>query len=383
MRICYFGTYEKSYPRNSVAIEGLRKNGAKVIECHSTLWESKEDKARLSAFGKALLIARLPFAYLSLAVKYLLCRKGGFDAMIVGYIGQTDMFLARMLAPRTTIIFNPMISLHDTLVNDRALVKNAFAARALHLLDSISCKLADLVVLDTEAHADYFRKEFGIKKVDVLPVGAEDSFLKAAAIWKDEGQSMQMQKKKVTKVLYYGKYTPLHGTRHVIEAAKLLERYPNIRLEIIGTGQTYSEDMKRAEQLKLKNTLFTDWVAYTSLPRKIADSDICLGGHFGTGEKALRVVPNKVFQMIALGKPVVVNDGATLKEEGFIDGINCITCPAGSPKAIAEAVLRLDNDAALRGSIGNGAKALFSKKYSSAAIGRSLLKQINTLKKRR
>ena len=31
MRICYFGTYEKSYPRNSVVIEGLRKNGAKVI----------------------------------------------------------------------------------------------------------------------------------------------------------------------------------------------------------------------------------------------------------------------------------------------------------------------------------------------------------------
>ena len=37
LRVCYFGTYRAEYSRNRIMMEGLRKNGVEVIECHENL----------------------------------------------------------------------------------------------------------------------------------------------------------------------------------------------------------------------------------------------------------------------------------------------------------------------------------------------------------
>ena len=44
MKICYWGTYDRAYPRNLTVIAGLRENGAVVTECHAALWKSSGDK---------------------------------------------------------------------------------------------------------------------------------------------------------------------------------------------------------------------------------------------------------------------------------------------------------------------------------------------------
>ena len=37
IKVCYFGTYRAAYSRNKIMIEGLRRNGVEVLECHETL----------------------------------------------------------------------------------------------------------------------------------------------------------------------------------------------------------------------------------------------------------------------------------------------------------------------------------------------------------
>ena len=258
MRICYFGTYEKDYPRNRVIIQGLKKAGVEVTECHIPLWEKKKDKTKWSFFDKISLALKLPFIYIRLAINFRkLDRKNNFDCMIVGYIGQLDMLIAHLIAKKKKIIFNPMISLYDTLVNDRKIIKNSFLKKLLHWTDRKSCSYADLVVLDTEKHAGYFRKEFGIKNADVLYIGADE-------IFKPGKKEKKQQKpgKGRFRVLFYGKYTPLHGTESIIMTAKLLENNNDIEFEIIGKGQTYKKDMETAENLDVKNIEFREWVSY-------------------------------------------------------------------------------------------------------------------------
>lgn len=377
MRACYFGTYEQKYPRNSVLIEGLRKIGVEVVECHAPLWEKKEHKARLSFIIS--LLARVPLACWRLTRTFRkLNRRYDFDFIVVGYIGQLDMLATRILAGKKRIIFNPMISLYDTLVNDRKMIKNVVLKKILHWIDKKSCNLADLVVLDTDEHADYFRKEFGLKNVSVLAVGAESIFdpKKVKIKMKDKRKGGQF------KVLYYGKYTPLHGTRYVVEAAKILEYDKEIGFEIIGTGQTYKEDMKFAKKLGMKNIKFTDWVEYRRLPEKIAEADICLGGHFGKSEKAVRVVPNKVFQIIAMGKPVVVNNGPAMKHAGFKDNINCVFAGVANPDSIAKAVIKLKNNPELGKNIGIGARRLYAENFSPERIARSLVSMAKKLEQK-
>lgn len=380
MRICYFGTYEHKYPRNSVLINGLKKAGAYVVECHMPLWEKKEDKTRLSFFDKASLAAKLPFIYMGLISKFKkLSRAGKFDYIVVGYIGQIDMFIARMIAKRQKIIFNPMVSLYDTLINDRKMFKNFFIKKILHWLDRKSCGKADLVLLDTDEHADYFRKEFGLDNVSTLYVGAEEIFDPKRIKAKDGHDKHAKERDNKFKVLYYGKYTPLHGTRYVIEAAKILEPHKDIAFEIIGKGQTYAEDMKLAKRICIKNIEFTDWIEYSKLPEKIAEADVCLGGHFGKTDKAIRVIPNKVFQIIAMGKPVIVNSGPSIREAGFKDGINCMFCKIADPGSIAGSILALKNDPILESRISKGALGLYRNNFSEDRIAKRFIEKIRAI----
>src|SRR6185436_12056125 len=87
MRVLYFGTYERGYPRNAQVISCLRGAGVDVVERHVSVWERREHKFS-AGLGSALRLARAELALL---------RKldGDFDAVLVGYPGHLDVRAAR------------------------------------------------------------------------------------------------------------------------------------------------------------------------------------------------------------------------------------------------------------------------------------------------
>src|SRR5262249_30739236 len=64
----------------------------------------------------------------------------------------------------------------------------------------------------------------------------------------------------------------------------------------------------------------------------------CALGIFGTSEKARRVIPNKVFQALACGAPVVTGDTPAMRELG---DDAALLVPPGDADALAEAVRSL------------------------------------------
>ena len=366
MRVCYFGTYERNYPRNRVVIEGLRKNNVIVTECHVPFWEKVEDKTDMNY----RFFLQAPLVYLKLILKYL--KRWRSDSLIVGYIGQPDVIIAWLLT-RKPIIFNPMTSLYDTVVLDRKMFrKGSIKAKFMHFIDRLSFKLADVVCADTLEHKKYFVEEFNLnpRKVKTLYIGAQEYLF----------FPRKTKKKNYIKVLFYGKFTPLHGTSFIIKAAKLLEKQKNIKFEIIGTGQTHKEDLKLAKRLKLKNIDFIEWVPYVELPEHIAEADICLGGHFGPGGKAGRVIPNKTYQMMTMKKPIIVSDSEASKEGGFVDKENSVFCKRMDEKAIADSILLLAKNKRLREKIAKNSYDLFKKRYSVIAIGKQMKDIIERIK---
>src|SRR5208282_1472347 len=83
-----------------------------------------------------------------------------------------------------------------------------------------------------------------------------------------------------------------------------------------------------------------DWVPAGELPALVAGHDVCLG-IFGTGDKALRVVPNKVFQGAAAGCAIVTSD--TPPQRRALSGAGVLV-PPGDPDALAAALLQLAGD---------------------------------------
>src|SRR5581483_5103942 len=46
LKLLYFGTYERRYPRNAQVISCLRRAGVEVVERHAAVWEGREQKWR-------------------------------------------------------------------------------------------------------------------------------------------------------------------------------------------------------------------------------------------------------------------------------------------------------------------------------------------------
>jgi len=113
--------------------------------------------------------------------------------------------------------------------------------------------------------------------------------------------------------------------------------------------------------------VFTDWVPNQELPRRIAEADVCLG-IFGTTDKARRVVPNKVYEALAMAKPVITGDSPAAREV-LVGGENALLCEMGNARALAQAILLLKRDRALRERIAQGGYASFRQKFSPKAIG--------------
>ena len=69
------------------------------------------------------------------------------------------------------------------------------------------------------------------------------------------------------------------------------------------------------------------WVPYEALGAEVGRAAICLGV-FGESAKAARVVPNKVWQAMAVGRPVVTADTPAVREV-LEDGRTAVLVPAG------------------------------------------------------
>jgi glycosyltransferase involved in cell wall biosynthesis len=335
MRTVIFGTYDTAmHPRIATIADGLAARGFDVAECNIPLGLTTADRVEMLAkpWKAAGLAVRLASRWLGLAAK---ARKlGRPDVVVVGYLGHFDVHLARLLYPRrrVPIVLDHLISAAGT-AKDRRIEGGGLKKKLLTVIDAAALRAADIVVVDTDEHLETVPEKYRRKAV-VVHVGAPLPWFEAAA---DEAAAEPAGAP--LKVAFYGLYTPLQGTPVIGEALGLLAGAP-VEVTMIGRGQDEAETKRLAAGNAAVRWL--DWVPAAELPAVIAAHDVCLG-IFGTGEKALRVVPNKVFQGAAAGCAVVTSDTAPQRRV-LGDGDAAVLVPPGDPAALADALLRLAAD---------------------------------------
>jgi glycosyltransferase involved in cell wall biosynthesis len=343
VRILYFGTYERDYPRNAQVIAALRGAGVEVSERHVSVWEGGKHNWRAGVRTAARL---------ALAEARLFRRpREKFDALIVGYPGHLDLAAARRAAAGRPIVFNPLVSLYDTFVLDRGRFgSSSRAGRALKAIDRRALREADLVVADTRANAGFLADLGGLRreKVEVCFVGAEERVFSPG--WKPV-QPFQ--------ALFVGKLIPLHGVATVLEAARVAA---DLSFRIVGSGQL--EPLLRGSP---PNVEHVEWVDYEQLPLELHRAG-CALGVFGTSEKASRVIPNKVFQALACGVPVVTADTPAAREL-LVDDESALLVAPGDAPALAAAVQRLAEDPALARRLADGGLHAYRVRASQRVLG--------------
>jgi glycosyltransferase involved in cell wall biosynthesis len=113
--------------------------------------------------------------------------------------------------------------------------------------------------------------------------------------------------------MFIGKFIPLHGIEKIIETAGILKSEIDIIFTLVGLGQLRSEIEKKIKEQGLNNVRLMDWIPYNQLSQKMAEADLLLG-IFGDSDKAKRVIPNKLFQALAVRKPALTADTPAIRE---------------------------------------------------------------------
>jgi glycosyltransferase involved in cell wall biosynthesis len=367
MRILFFGTYDvKSHPRVGVLAEGLRAHGHDVAECNAPLGLDTASRVAILAQPWRLPVLgwRLASCWFRLAAG---SRRGPApDAIVVGYMGHFDVRLARLLFRRKTIVLDHLIGAGDT-ARDRKLSGGGLKAKLLTAIDGGALKSADVIVVDTDEHLANLPEEHRGRGV-VVPVGAPEDWFAAAPA--DDAADSASEGRPL-RVAFFGLYTPLQGAPVIGEALSKLAGAP-IEATMIGHGQEFDATRKAAEGGC--PTTWIEWVDSAELPALVADHDVCLG-IFGTGPKALRVVPNKVFQGAAAGCAIITSDTAP-QRRALGDG--AVYVPPGDATALADALSRLAGDRAELAAARKRAHDAVLERFGCSAVVEPLVRRLDS-----
>lgn len=350
-RLLVFGSYDSTlHPRVAVLRDGLAARGWQVEELNVPLGAATSDK--VAAAGSPVAALRLAGRQVRSWAGLIRGSRGAVDpdVVLVGYMGHADVHLARLRYRRSVIALDHLVGLADT-VRDRGLGGGA-TLRILDLVDRTALRAADVVVVDTGLQAQTLPSEAQDRAV-VVPVGAGREWFAAAdraaggrhrvvagtgfgastghGAWTARGAS-----EPALSVVFFGLFTPLQGAPTIGRAIDLLRDEP-ITFTMIGHGQ----DLAEARELTRGSTRvrWLDWVVSADLPDLVAGHDVSLG-IFGTGPKAQRVVPTKVYQGLAAGCAVVT---ARTPAAGTL-GDAVVSVPPGDPRALADALRHLALD---------------------------------------
>jgi glycosyltransferase involved in cell wall biosynthesis len=364
--VLVFGTYDPRDSRARIMVRAMRLLGWQLTFCHRCPMSSEAKVAAVSRpsilplvlGGLRTYLWMVCRAVMSLPCTDVLVPSGGYIDILFGWM------IARLAGAR--LIFDPLYGLYETVVEDRRLVaEHGGMARAIRFYERLCFRLADVVLVDTEEHRDYFVRHTGLplRRIVVVPVGAEEDLFYPAKTRPAVAPAADLH------VFFYGTMIPLHGVDTIIRAARLLRADP-VRFTLVGQGQMRAAAEQLARDLGCDNVCFRPTVPYAALPGLIREADVCLG-IFGTSAKTQRVVPTKVYGYAAAGQPVITGDTPAIRR-AFRVGRDLLTVPCNDPEALARAIRQLAADPALRQSLGASAGQRFVERYSTAALAARL-----------
>jgi glycosyltransferase involved in cell wall biosynthesis len=342
MRILFLTGREISYPRNDVIFRCLQRFA--VVE------RIVVDKKPDSLIVNSIIILFRAFPKLLF---------GAYDLVFVGFYGHLIMLLISILS-RKPILFDAFVSTYDTLISDRkAYTASSPIAKLALWLDFQACRHAHFILLDTPQQVVYFQRMFNLPsgRISSIPVGCNESLFYPREVTSTHTQTM---------VVYYSSYLPVHGVEVVIRAADIL-KHEAIHFRLIGNGLSYESVRQLARSLDLQNIDFLPILPLESLPDEIANADICLGGHFGLSDKAGRVIPGKIYQILAMAQPLIAT--ATPANLSLLTHLDtAYLCQSGNPASLAEAINTLHQDPLLRERLAKNGRNLYENRCSEKII---------------
>ena len=231
----------------------------------------------------------------------------------------------------------------ETLVAMGRIKKNSIPAKILYALEKFIYKKADRLIFTFPGGKDYI-ENIGLdsSKVRYINNGVdlgEFNKNKEKCVYND----VDLDDESTFKILYAGSMGQANALGYLIKSAKIIQDkgIQNIKFILFGDGYQKQELEQFIKDNDLQNVIFKGRVEKKYIPNILSRSNLNVftGKHIYLYKYGLSL--NKMFDYFASGKPIVSNVKCGYD---MLEKYNCgITVQGGSPKALAEGILKFYN----------------------------------------
>lgn len=222
-----------------------------------------------------------------------------------------------------------------------------------------------IFAISDEFKLNLIAKGVAASKIEVIPNFTDTDFIKPME--KANAFSFANDLADKFTVLYAGNVGLSQGLEVILDAAEQLKDHREIVFTIVGEGSCRDELIADAERRGLQNVKLLPFQPESDVPMIYAACDVALIPlRHGITENS---VPCKTYSIMAAAKPYIagVDEGSTVWK--LTDQVGCGVCvEPENGRALADAVLRLQNDQQGRSAMGNKGRHFVERNFAREAV---------------
>jgi glycosyltransferase involved in cell wall biosynthesis len=232
---------------------------------------------------------------------------------------------------------------------------------------------ADRIIVNSPGYIKHVQVKGG-QNVTLIPNGSDTTAFTPV-------NTIQTRKKLDWTNKFILLYAGAHGMSNdlpvILQAAKLIEIHDDIKMVFIGDGKEKSNLIALTESLRLSNVEFLNPVPKNKIAEYLQSSDVCIA-ILKPIELYKTTYPNKVFDYMAAGKPIILAINGVIRE--VVESAGCgIFCEPGNPHAIANAVLEMYNNRNGLAKIGKCGKVYLEQNFDRMMIAKDFTDMIEEM----
>lgn len=255
-------------------------------------------------------------------------------------------------------------------------LKNPLLARMSLWLERFLYRHADQVMINSPGFDEHVRTR-GARRVALVPNGADASMFNPTADGADFRTQAGLDGRFVA--LYAGAHGMSNDLGVVVRAANRLRARSDIQFVLVGDGKEKPALEQQARELKLENIRFCPPVAKNEMTGVLAAANACIA-ILKPIELYKTTYPNKVFDYMAAGRPVILAIDGVIRE--VVEAAECgLAVPPGDDRALAGAVETLADDAARARVMGLAGRTYVEMYFERAKLAQEFTELVEAMGK--
>jgi glycosyltransferase involved in cell wall biosynthesis len=252
-------------------------------------------------------------------------------------------------------------------------LKNPLLIHLTEWLERRLYRAADRVMVNSPGFSEHVQVR-GARRVDLIPNGADPSMFDPNEDGKAFRESNVLTDKFIT--LYAGAHGMSNDLTVLLDSASLLAN-SDIQIVFLGDGKEKPALQTRAREMNLTNVSFLPSVPKTQMAHALAGADACIA-ILKPIEEYKTTYPNKVFDYMAAGKPVVLAIDGVIRDVVEQAGCGLFVQP-GDALAMSQVIRQLAADPAHGREMGKLGREYLERNFSRAVIGEKLIDLLEDL----